>query len=170
LLADFYAVFSRNMRDLGTPVYGRSLFRAALRTFPGRAELCVLRRGAEPVAGAFVLHGWDLTEVPSASCLRCYHPSCANMLLYWHLLLRAVERRQAVFDFGRSTRDSTTYAFKKQWGARPEPAEWQYYVRTGTAGDMRPENPQYRGLICVWRRLPLFLTRLIGPSIVRCIP
>jgi hypothetical protein len=28
LLPEFYAVFSRNMRDLGTPVYGHGLFRA----------------------------------------------------------------------------------------------------------------------------------------------
>src|SRR5207244_3755418 len=30
LLRDFYAVFSRNMRDLGTPVYGAALFRSIL--------------------------------------------------------------------------------------------------------------------------------------------
>ena len=43
LLPEFYDVFSRNMRDLGTPVYGRALFRAALRQFPDRAEFCVVR-------------------------------------------------------------------------------------------------------------------------------
>lgn len=170
VLPEFYAVFSHNMRDLGTPVYGQGLFRAVFRQFPGRAELCVVRAGERPVAGALLLHGRGVTEVPSASSLRRYNSTCANMLMYWHLLERAVGRGQAVFDFGRSTRDSGTYAFKKQWGARPHPAEWQYYVRSGTAGDLRPDHPGYRGLIRLWQRLPVGLTRLIGPAIVRGIP
>jgi FemAB-related protein (PEP-CTERM system-associated) len=170
LLPEFYAVFSHNMRDLGTPVYGRGLFRAVLRQFPGRTELCVLRAGRLPVAAALLLHGRGVTEVPSAGALRAYNPSCANMLMYWHLLERAVDRRQAVFDFGRSTRDSGTHAFKKQWGAVPEPAEWQYYLRSGSPGDMRPDNPGYGRLIRLWQRLPVSLTRLIGPPIVRGIP
>ena len=53
------------------------------------------------------------------------------MLMYWHLLERAVERGQGTFDFGRSSPESNTYQFKKQWGAVPAPAEWQYYVRSG---------------------------------------
>jgi FemAB-related protein (PEP-CTERM system-associated) len=170
LLPDFYAVFSQTMRDLGTPVYGHPLFRAILQTFPARAELCVVRHGAEPVASALLLHGWGVTEVPSAACLHRYHPSCANMLLYWQLLLRAVECRQAVFDFGRSTRGGNTFTFKKQWGTRPEPAVWQYYVRSGTATDMRPDGPGNRVLIRIWQHLPVWLTRLVGPAIVRGIP
>jgi FemAB-related protein (PEP-CTERM system-associated) len=170
LLDAFYAVFSRNMRDLGTPVYGRGLFRAALEQFPGRAELCVVRSGPRPVAAALLLHGWQVSEVPSSSSLREYNTTCANMLLYWHLLERAAQRGQRVFDFGRSTPESNTYAFKKQWGAVPHPAAWQYHLRRGTDTAVRPDNPRYRYMIRVWQRLPLFLTRLIGPAVVRGIP
>jgi FemAB-related protein (PEP-CTERM system-associated) len=170
LLADFYAVFSRNMRDLGTPVYGRGLFRAILRRFPQGSEVCVVRAGAVPVAAALLLHGDGVSEVPSASSLREYNSACANMLLYWNLLDRAVQRRQAVFDFGRSTVDGNTYRFKKQWGAREEPAVWQYYLRNGSADAVRPDNPRYQRLIRVWQRLPVSLTRWLGPAIVRGIP
>jgi len=170
LLNDFYSVFCRNMRDLGTPVYSRSLFAATLRTFPGQAELCVLRSGRLPVAGALLLHGKGVTEVPSASCLREFNPTCANMLMYWNLLDRAVQRGQRIFDFGRCTRDSNTFRFKKQWGARPEPAIWQYYQREGQVSDVRPENPRYQRLIRIWQRLPVSFTRVLGPAIVRGIP
>jgi CelD/BcsL family acetyltransferase involved in cellulose biosynthesis len=64
------------------------------------------------------------------------------MVLYWSLLERSVERGQAVFDFGRSSQDSPTFRFKKQWGARPNPTTWQFYARSGTPGDMRPDNPR----------------------------
>lgn len=170
LLPEFYAVFSRNMRDLGTPAFGEPLFRGILDQFAERAELCVVRSGGQAVAAALLLHGWGVTEVPSASALREFRDTNANMLLYWHLLERAVQRGQAVFDFGRSSPDSNTYRFKKQWGAAPVPAQWQYYLRRGTMDDMRPENPRYQRFIRIWQRLPLGVTRLLGPWIVRGIP
>ncbi len=170
LLDDFYAVFSRNMRDLGTPVYGRRLFRAALAQFPDRAELCVARLGPRPVAAALLLHGWGVSDVPSASSLRPYNYTCANTLLYWHLLERSVERGQAVFDFGRCTQGGSHFAFKAGWGAKPEPAVWQYYLRSGSVSAVRPDNPRYRRWVRLWQRLPVALTCLIGPAIVRGIP
>jgi FemAB-related protein (PEP-CTERM system-associated) len=169
-LSEFYDVFSRNMRDLGTPVYGRRLFLEILRQFPDRAELCVIHASTKPVAAALLLHGWGITEVPSASSLREYNHTCANMLLYWKLLERTVERGQGTFDFGRSSPESNTYRFKQQWGATPFAAEWQHYVRHGSAADMRADNPRYGRLIRLWQRLPVGVTRWIGPTIVRGIP
>lgn len=170
LLDEFYAVFAQNMRDLGTPVFGRRFFAAILSELPGRAEICVVRLDSTPIAAALLLHGSGFTEVPSASSLRQHNKTCANMLLYHHLLLRALERGQRVFDFGRSSEDSGTYKFKKQWGARPHPSVWQYHVRSGSISDVRPDNPKYQRKIETWKRLPVWLTRLIGPSIVRGIP
>ncbi len=170
LLPEFYAVFSENMRDLGTPVYGLAFFQSILDQFPDQAELAVVRHGRVAVAVALLLHGWGVSEVPSASSLRHYRASNANMLLYWHLLERAIKRGNHVFDFGRSSKDSNTYRFKKQWGARPEPAVWQYYLRRGSIRDLRPENPKYQHLRRLWQHLPLALTRSIGPWIVRGIP
>lgn len=170
LLGEFYAVFSRNMRDLGTPVFGPRLFESILLEFSPSAELCVVRYGAVPVAAALLVHGRGTTEVLSASSLRSHSFTSANMLMYWRLLERAVGRGQRVFDFGRSSRDSGTFRFKKQWGAKPEPAVWQYYLRKGNVGDMRRENGKYEPLVAAWQRLPVALTRLIGPIIVRGIP
>jgi FemAB-related protein (PEP-CTERM system-associated) len=170
LLGEFCAVFSRNMRDLGTPVFGRKLFSSILGQFGRQAELCVVRRQGQPIAAALLVHGNGMTEVPSASSLREYNGTNANMLMYWRLLQRAVERGQKVFDFGRSSRDGSTFRFKKQWGAEPEPAVWQYYVPNGTVSEARIESGKYERLIAMWRRLPLWMTRLIGPSIVRGIP
>jgi hypothetical protein len=92
------------------------------------------------------------------------------MLMYWRLLCRAIERGQHTFDFGRSSIDSNTFRFKEQWGAKPHPAVWQYYVRRGNVRDLRIESGKYDLMIRVWRRLPLALTRLAGPVIVRGIP
>lgn len=169
-LEAFYDVLSQNMRDLGTPIYGRKLFQSILTTFPTQVELCVVRDGVKPIAVGMLLHGEGITEVPTASSLREYNPSCANMLMYRHLLERAVDRKQKIFDFGRSTSDGPTFKFKKQWGAEPHPATWQYYLRDGDLGEMRPDNPKYQRMIRLWQRLPVRLTQIIGPPIVRGIP
>ncbi len=158
------------MRDLGTPVYSRELFTAILEQFPDRAEICTVRAGSELASAALLLHGWGVTEVPSASSLRSHNHTCANMLMYWHLLKRAVERGQDVFDFGRSSQDSPTMRFKKQWGASPSASEWQFYVRHGELGSMQKESPRYQRMIRLWQRLPVVVTQMIGPQIVRGIP
>lgn len=169
-LDGFYEVFARNMRDLGTPVFGKGLFSSILRDLGDAAELCVVRDGAKPIAAALLIHDADRTEVPSASALFEYRASNVNMLMYWHLLGRAIERGQSVFDFGRSSVDGNTYRFKKQWGAVPCPSVWQYHVLQGSRDALRPDNPGNRRLIEIWKRLPVWLTRCIGPSIVRGIP
>jgi FemAB-related protein (PEP-CTERM system-associated) len=170
LLEPFYAVLSQNMRDLGSPAYDIGLFREILHTFPDRAELCVVEDGSRAVACAILLHGWGVTEVPTASSLKAYNPTSVNMLMYWQLLKRSIERGQRIFDFGRSTSDGSTFKFKKQWGAEPDPAIWQYRVNRGEVGEMRPDNPRFLHAIRIWQKLPLAITRFVGPRIIRGIP
>ena len=170
LISDFYRVFSRNMRDLGTPVYSRGLFASILSTFGDDAELCIVYRDGQPAAGALLFHGGEATQVPSASSLREFNKYNVNMLMYWNLLERAIQRGSRTFDFGRSTEGSGTHRFKKQWGATPSPSIWQYYLRRGNTDDMRPQSAKNQRLIRIWRKLPVWLTRVIGPPIVRGIP
>lgn len=169
-LRDFYDVFAVNMRDLGTPVFSKGLFSAVLEAFGDQAELCIVRKDRQPIASALLVHAGGVTEVPSASSLREFNRTNANMLMYRYLLRRAIERGSRSFDFGRSSEESGTYKFKTQWGARAYPAVWQYYVRQGSPEEMRPEAEGKQRLVKLWQKLPVPLTRVLGPSIVRGIP
>jgi serine/alanine adding enzyme len=170
LLELFYKVFAINMRDLGTPVFSRRLFAEILAAFADDAELCIVRKDGLPIAGALLVHAGGLSEVPSASSLRQFNYTNANMWMYRNMLARSIERGSKVFDFGRSSVDSGTYKFKAQWGAQPFPAVWQYYVRKGSAEDMRPDSGGKKRLVQIWQKLPVALTRIIGPGIVRGVP
>jgi FemAB-related protein (PEP-CTERM system-associated) len=170
LLSDFYRVFAHNMRDLGTPVFSRNLFACILREFAGDAEICLVRLDEQPIASGLLVHTHGVSEVPSASSLREFNRTNANMLMYWHMLQRAIERGSHTFDFGRSSEDSGTYRFKAQWGALPQPAVWQYYVRKGSPQEMRPDAEGKKRLVQLWQRIPIWLTKWIGPPIVRGIP
>ncbi|QGJ69190.1 Peptidoglycan bridge formation protein FemAB [Planctomycetales bacterium 10988] len=170
LLDEFYEVFSVNMRDLGTPVYGKNFFQTILQEFGVDAELCIIRQENQPLAAGLLIHEEKRSQVPSASSLREFNHLSANMLLYWHMLKRAIERDQQTFDFGRSTVDSGTYRFKKQWGAEAFPAYWQTYCLNGEPNQLRPESGKFNLLIQVWQKLPVKLTQWIGPPIVKGIP
>lgn len=172
LLPDFYAVFAETMRNVGTPVYSLRLFQEIFRELGDFAEICIVKTSENQLASAALLvHGRGITEVPSAGTLRWANASCANMFLYWNLLKHCIDVRHAqIFDFGRSTIGCGTWHFKKQWGAQEVPIVWKYYVREGSIEDVRPDNASYGLAIRVWKRLPVWLTKLIGPFIVRGIP
>jgi serine/alanine adding enzyme len=171
LLDDFYAVFARNMRDLGTPVYPKRFFAAILETFPRETRIVVVRLSGRPVAAAFLLSHRDRLEIPWASSLREHNPAGVNMLLYWSVLEYAADASFRTFDFGRSSRDSGTYRFKAQWGAEPQPLRWHYWLPQGRElPRLNPSNPKYRAAISLWRRLPVPVANLLGPGIVKNLP
>jgi len=171
LLPEFYKVFSRNMRDLGTPVYPVRLFRSVLEAFPNAASIVVLRLQGKPVAAGFLVGYKNRLEIPWASSLREFNHLKINMLLYWELLKVAVEGGYKVFDFGRSTIGGGTFDFKKQWGAEARQLYWHYWLPEGTPmPQLTPDNPKYRFAIRTWRHLPLFFTNWLGPKIVKNLP
>jgi FemAB-related protein (PEP-CTERM system-associated) len=170
-LGDFYRVFSRNMRDLGTPVYARGFFEEVFRAFPERAHVVVVRLQGQPIAAGITYRTGALIEVPWASSIREHNNLCPNHLLYWHAIETAVAEGCETFDFGRSTPDEGTYKFKEQWGATPVALHWEYCLMGGGAvPDQSPKNPKFRLAIETWKRLPLWLANAAGPRIVRGIP
>ncbi|MGE0449742.1 MAG: FemAB family XrtA/PEP-CTERM system-associated protein [Vicinamibacterales bacterium] len=171
LLEAFYSVFAQNMRDLGTPVYASDFFGNVLAEMGGRAVCFVVRHGNKPVAAAVTLAWRDAVEVPWASSLKAYRTECANILLYWGILQHVANAGARVLDLGRSSPDSGTYHFKRQWGAVPSPLCWEYAISPGfSIPDLGPSNPRFSAAIRTWQRLPLWFTTAVGPRIVRSIP
>lgn len=171
LLDDFYRVFARNMRDLGTPVYAPGFFRAFVRHQPGETRVCVVYRAGVPVGAGIVVGFHGTLEIPWASTVREANPDSPNMLLYWKLLEFACEAGYTRFDFGRSTPGEGTFAFKQQWGAEPVPLHWYYWLRDGgPLPELNPKNPKFQMAIRAWQRLPVPLTRLLGPHLVKNLP
>lgn len=173
LLDDFYAVFAENMRDLGTPVYPKRFFAAILKRFAPYCELVVIDLHGEPAAAALLTFWRGRAEVPWASCRARAKPLGLNMKLYWELLARSVGHGCAVFDFGRSTVDSGTYRFKRQWGAQPVPLYWYRWERGSRRQDVAHGEGTGRVMQTatrLWQRLPLGLANTLGPFISGALP
>lgn len=171
LLDGFYEVFCRNMRDLGTPVYGKNFFRNILETFPDTTRIISVLFEGKTVASGILAWFKDTLEVPWASSISDYRDKCPNNLLYWEAIRFAIDNGNGRFDFGRSTPGEGTFRFKKQWGAKPIQLYWQYLLGDGEKmPELNTKNPKYEMAIKVWKKLPVPLTKILGPGIVKNIP
>ena len=171
LLDDFYQVFCENMRDLGTPVYGRSFFENILETFEEHCTICVVYWQGKPVSSGFLITYKGRMEIPWASTLSYANRISVNMYLYWQILSHAIETGCTSFDFGRSTIDEGTYRFKKQWKSEPQQCYWYHWVpEGGELPNLSPSNAKFDLAIKMWKKLPLPIANTLGPFLVKNLP
>ncbi len=171
LLAEFYKVFARNMRDLGTPVWPKELFEEIFYHFPNDTEIAAVEYKSKIVAAALILHYGDYSIVPSASSYREYRRLCPNNIMYWEIIKHCISRGSILFDFGRSSEGAGTYHFKKQWVKKPTQQIWQYkLLSTNTLPELNPRNPKYRLAINIWSKMPLSIANFLGPKIITKLP
>jgi FemAB-related protein (PEP-CTERM system-associated) len=165
----FYDPFCRNMRDLGSPVHGRALFAEILHGFGPAAHVITCHGGAESVGGLFAIRFAGTVNVPWASTLRSERKRCPNNLIYWEALRWAVAQGAKTFDFGRSPVGEGTWRFKKGWGAEEVPLDWRRFDGQGRSVALRAagDDPKLQRLSEMWTRLPVGLTRVVGPPVRR---
>ncbi|MCC2975607.1 FemAB family PEP-CTERM system-associated protein [Sphingomonas sp. PL-96] len=168
-LAEHFAVYGESVRNLGTPVFPRALFRTVLDAFgPEGADILTVRHAGKPVASVLSLY-WRGTVYPYwGGGTRAARALRANDAMYFALMRHARERGCTRFDFGRSKAGTGPAAFKKNWGFTPEPLGYATWTRDGAAPrDASPLNPKYRLKIAAWQRLPLGIANRLGPWIAR---
>jgi FemAB-related protein (PEP-CTERM system-associated) len=164
----FYRVYSRRVRDLGTPVYPYTYFRTLLEVFGSDCEvLTVVRRGA-PLSSVLSFHFRDEVLPYYGGGLDEARRCAANDFMYWEVMRRACTEGVRVFDFGRSKLGTGTFAYKSIWGFEPQPLHHEYFLlRQSELPNVNPLNPKYALWVALWRRLPLFVANVLGPRISR---
>lgn len=166
--AAHYAVYAESVRNLGTPVFPRSLFDAVLDAFGNEADILTVRHDGAPVAsvlnlyfGGAVMPYWGGGTF-AARGLR------ANEAMYFALMRHARARGCDRFDFGRSKLGTGAFAYKKNWGFAPEPLSYAVRTVDGAAPrEINPLSPKFRLQVELWRRLPLWIANRLGPPIAR---
>lgn len=170
-LEDFYNVYSTNMRDLGTPVYPKSFFRGILDEFKDSAGIIVVKLQGTVIGGMFFITYKRTFSDTWASSLKKHNKLCPNNILYWEAIKYACKNGFEYFDFGRSTINSGTYNFKRQWGAEPLQLYYLYYLnKSAIIPEVNADNNQYQMAIDIWKKLPLPLANALGPRLVKYFP
>jgi len=169
-LADFYKVYVRRMKQLGSPSPSLDFFAAFFRHLPENSFLLtVLDKATEQVVGGMLL----LTS-PSNSTL--YYPYGANLVeynhhylnnfMYWEAVRFGIRQGLKFLDLGRSPAGSGTYQFKSQWGA--EPVSLQYLYSQGkNGGSGPPDRDRLCFFIELWKKTPDFITEPVGRRLIR---
>ena len=125
-----------------------------------KSTLIVVYMENQPVSTGFLVGNHNILEIPWASTIQSANVKNANMWMYRQILSYAINAGYEYFDFGRSTLGAGTYKFKKQWGAIAYPHHWYYILPEGES----------KLVIFLWKLMPVWLTKIIGPQIIKHIP
>ncbi|MDX2042615.1 MAG: FemAB family PEP-CTERM system-associated protein [Acidobacteriota bacterium] len=171
LLDEFYNLYAASVRRLGTPVFPKKLFAEFLCRFPTASDILLLRDGQRAAAAVLSFYFRETVMPYYAGANPAYHRAGINNYLYWELMQRAAARGFTRFDFGRSKRGTGAYEFKRGWRMTERELPYRFFlVRADKLPNLNPTNPKFNLMIETWKRMPLWLTELIGPKIVRNFP
>lgn len=170
-LGGFYDVFVANKRRLGSPPFPRRLFETIRDRFGEDTQLLTIWHEGQIVAGVISLFYRDRVMPYYGAALPEAFNLAVSDFMYWELMREACLAGYRVFDFGRSREGSGSYDFKRHWGFDPKPLAYQYELVNGHGiPNVSPSNPRFRLFIETWKRLPLPVTRWVGPALTRWLP
>jgi FemAB-related protein (PEP-CTERM system-associated) len=170
-LSDFYEIYATSVHYLGTPVFPRRLFESCLRELKPNADLLLISHQDQPVAGVLSFYYRDAVLPYYGGSFPDKNHLAPNNFMYWALMKSAGERGYRFFDFGRSKNATGAFDFKRHMGFEPLPLPYQYWMMNGAPiPNNNPTNPKFQLAIKVWQRMPLSLTKVLGPRLVRAFP
>jgi len=167
-VARFFDLYATSVRNLGTPVFAKRYFELLFGTFGKDCEVLTVTADGKAVSSVLSFYFRDEVLPYYGGGGEAARAVAANDFMYWEVMRRAADRGIRLFDFGRSKEGTGSYAFKKNWGFEPEPMQYEYHlVRARAVPDINPLNPKYRIFINIWRRLPLGVSKMLGPMLSR---
>lgn len=170
-LADFYQVYVRRMKQLGSPAPALAFFSRFFAYLPDQSTLLtVLDRQSERVVGGMLLltsPGDQTLYYPYGANLVEYNHHYLNNFMYWEAVKHGMRSGMKQLDMGRSQADTGTYHFKAQWGAKP--IQLKYFELGGEFGGKvgKSERERLSGLIELWKLLPRFVTDPLGEQVIQ---
>lgn len=178
-----YPIHMHTARRQGVPCFPRRYFEGILREFGERVRiLLILHQGRAVSFSLYLLFGDTMLSQFSGSYAEAYTYN-PNELLFWAAIQQGCALGMKTFDFGCSRIVSGTADFKRKLGFHEEPQTYQYRYRTqslhhGSGAARERLNPDvdtatnehhpWLGLARrAWRRLPMTITRICGPVVLR---
>ena len=169
LLDDIYEALARSMHELGSPYHTKDYLRSMAQHLSDTLEFAVLYDPQGKIAGGgvFIYQGDTMFNL-HANILRYVRSNYAGEFLYWSMIERGIQKRLKTFDLGRSLMGSGNEVFKMKWAPRKKLlAYWHWLAPGQPLPELNQKNPKFKVAIAVWKRLPAFVVRMVGPHLVR---
>ncbi len=165
---NLYRVYSESVRNLGTPVFGKKYFKILKQNFQDKCSILSITHNGEVLSSVMNFYFRDQVLPYYGGGISAARNMRANDFMYWELMRRSAEQGIKIFDYGRSKKETGSYRFKKHWGFEATPLSYQYVlVNDKDMPNVSPTNPKYELMIRVWRKLPVGVSRFIGPWIAK---
>lgn len=163
-----FDAYSQSVHALGTPVFSKRYFQILKQVFGDACSVLTITKDEQLVGSVMSFYFRDQVLPYYGGGTAAARECKGNDFMYWELMRSSCEQGIKVFDYGRSKVGTGAYSFKKNWGFEPQPLHYEYYLVKDTAlPNISPTNPKYAMFIQAWKKMPLWMTRLIGPHIVK---
>jgi len=169
LLDDAYESIARSMHELGSPYHAKRYLRQMAERLGDTLQFAVTydAQGRITGGGVFIHQGKTIFNL-HANVLRFARSSYSGEFLYWSVIEHAIQKGFSTFDLGRSLIGSGNDIFKTKWAPRKETLAYWYWLAPGHAmPSMNQKSPKFQLAIAVWKRLPAFIVRPLGPYLIR---
>lgn len=164
----FFPIYSESVRNLGTPVFPKAYFQTLLRVFPDQVDILTVCSGDTAVSSVLSFYYKNQVLPFYGGGTSAARNLKSNDFMYYQLMCHAQQRGMRSFDFGRSKIGSGAHAYKKHWGLTPQPLFYEHYlVKSSELPDVSPNNPKYQLFIKAWKKLPLPISRALGPVLAK---
>ncbi len=162
-----YDIYAESVRNLGTPVFTKKLFILLSEVFREQCETLVIKTAeGKPISSVLSFYYKDEVLPYYGGGTLDARALKSNDYMYYQLMCIAKAKGQLRFDFGRSKNDSGSYKYKKNWGMQEETLHYRIaLVKNQDMPNLSPNNPKYKYFISLWQKLPLWLSRIIGPNL-----
>jgi serine/alanine adding enzyme len=158
------AVYSANMRELGSPTHSRQFFREVGAHLRDMTSIILVRKENETIAAGMTLEFRGVLSLPWTGATAAAKAVYGTNALYWAAIRIAIDRGCSTFDFGRSSAGSGIFEFKRRWGSVPHQDYWStLYLKVGAKSPR--QRSELRLASSIWRLVPLSVTRFIGPNL-----
>jgi FemAB-related protein (PEP-CTERM system-associated) len=160
--------YGESVRNLGTPVFSKRYFALLKKVFGDACEILTVEHQGKAVASVMNFYFRDEVLPYYGGGTDQARDLKANDFMYWEVMRRATEKGVRLFDYGRSKEGTGSFRFKTHWGFEPEPLHYEFDLVKATAlPDINPLNPKYRLFIAAWQKLPVPISKMVGPWISR---
>lgn len=170
-LKEFYNIYAVSVRNLGSPIFPFSFLENLAREFKENITVLSVTYNNKPVAGVLTFLFKDTIMPYYAGSLPQYFKYQPNNVMYLKLMEYGAERGYRYFDFGRSKKGTGSYDFKTFFGFEPQPLHYQYFLnKIDALPDTSSVSPKVKLAVSAWKRMPVWMTKIIGPRIITLTP
>lgn len=168
----FEDLYHRSLRRLGTPSFPSRHFSNLRKHFGPMADLREVRSDGRAIAAVLTFYFRDQVLPYYGASDPAFNSLAPNNFMYFDLMRRAGTEGMRIFDFGRSKKGvAGSYDFKSHWGMMERELPYEMLlVKRKSVPNLSPVNPAFDLPIRIWQRLPLAVTKAVGPLLIRLVP